>query len=329
MSRLILLVCCTALTASVVLAQEQVTRDLPLRFANAVELVAMFSDKPPSPPPSTNMGAFASRCLTAAFADFPNTAGMWQAFAETQSDLRPAPGPVAGGLSRMLPQGMAEPPALGAGNSLRLRGTADALQKFGEIVQLLDKPAKRLSLRVEILQARDLDGLGGVEWNWRTNSENQPNATVVRFARVRLLEMLQQPHGVTTPIPVGVTVATRNNSVAEVRLAEVLASYKFVPGDARPESSAYGRFLRFRLVPRLNADDSVTISVDSDFAAGATQPAGGTAPTPPELRPLVATQFRAAAGETVLAAGFSINGGPDGGVLASPVLAITPCVLPD
>ncbi|MEI6499664.1 MAG: hypothetical protein WCP21_01415, partial [Armatimonadota bacterium] len=252
-------------------------------------------------------------------------------FCETQSDLRVASG--HGGLAKML-VGLVGPPTIGVEpNSLRVQGTADAIPKFQEILALLDKPAKRLSLRVDVLRAADLGRLGDIDWNETSAKPDDGTAKVVRFARVKLLELLQQPGGAVTPAQLGSTVATRNNSIAEVRFAEVLPTCVVAQTGAQPTAAGYGRFVRFRLMPRLNADNSITLSVDSDFVASATQADDRLRLASPEVRQLLTTQCRLSVGETVLLGGLqtarevSANPPPGGGILASLVLAVTPCVL--
>jgi len=183
MSRLIVPLCVVLLVVSPVLCQEQVTRDLPLRYASAVEVMGMFSEKAPPAPPENDMDAFAKRCLVAAFADFPHTAGTWQPFSETQSDVRVSSGQDPGGLAKML-VGLVGPPTLGVQpNSLRVQGTADAILKFQEILDLLDKPARRISLRVEVLRGADLGRLGDIDWNYPSAKPEYGTAKVFPFAQ--------------------------------------------------------------------------------------------------------------------------------------------------
>lgn len=336
MSRLIawLSVVLVALTP-VFAQQEQVVRELPLQFASAVEIMDLFSVKEAPAPPSSDLGSFARRCLTAAFADFPRSAATWQSFSETQSDLRAAlPGAPPAPLAKMLPGDLA-PPTLGTRpNSLRLHGTADQIDKFREILDLLDKPAKRISLRVEVFRPRDLPSTAGIDWSITGDKDSRGGPTVVGFARIRYLELFKQATGAVTPALLDASVTTHNNTIAELRFAEVLPSYTVAQPDAKPLPTGYARCVRLDLIPRYNADNSITVYVNGDWLAGATKAADASILASPGEGPLLSTQIRLGLGETALMGNLRTAGTvtgspvPAGGMLTELVVAITPCLQP-
>ncbi|MGE5531481.1 MAG: hypothetical protein ACM3VW_05130, partial [Bacteroidota bacterium] len=168
MKKLIVWFGCLTLVVAPVLAQEQISREIPLQFANAVEVAALFGEKPPPKSPGSDFEGFIKRCLTTAFADFPANAWNWQTYLETQSGLRVATEQPAVGAGKLLPEGMAEPPvAVTERNALRVKGTSEALAKLGEIVALLDRPVPQVALQVECLDftCEDLDKLPEVSWS--------------------------------------------------------------------------------------------------------------------------------------------------------------------
>lgn len=300
------------------------------------------TDPPTDPPADTpvgraallsdlNLRAFARRCFEAALAGFPANAGVWQSFAETHTGLRGqlqwpvttqqetttgAPATAATGLAQMLPQGMAAPTAIPARNALRMVGTEEQIEKLQEVIQLLDRPAREVVLRVELLQLEeeDLEKLGP---DWQ-----QPDGETVRFARGKLPEFAQA-------VRAGASLVVRNNTLAELSVGEVLPA-NLAEDDRKDAVRIYGRFLRFRLVPRVNADDSVTITFQSDYMNR--EVLGGMEST--EVSQLLTSQVRAGNGDTVLFGLGKVQddspllqGWSGPGRLAEPVLAITPSVI--
>jgi hypothetical protein len=334
MKSFIAVVSCLALFIAPALAEEQISRELPLQFANAVEVAALFADKPLPKPPTGDFEGFMKRCLATAFADFPANAWSWQTYLETQSETRPTLDQPAAPTGKLLPEGMAEPPvAVTERNALRVKGTSAALAKLGEIIELLDRPVQQVGLQVEFLglTREERDKLPGVTWTPITG-EDAANKVSLISASGNFGQILTSLN--PSSARMGTALCVRNGRSAELRVGEVLPSF-LVLGKQTPSGQC--RFLKLILSPRVNADNSVSLGIDGVFLASVTAEGDTAALAEGALPWPVQGQYRLAAGESILLALIAPwdkwpHQGPEheqfgAQRLLRPVVAVTPRLL--
>jgi hypothetical protein len=222
--------------------------------------------------------------------------------------------------------------ALPAANSLRVSGSEEDVRKVQEIVALLDKPAKRVQLQVELLQGTPsvLDKLKVAGWSHEGQDAN--DAAVLRFTTGevgKLCQQIDQTGG--TLCAAGRLVASMGSSL-DVYVGEVSPLFS-TPAEAGAAGAGIAaHFLSLRLVPRVNADNSVTVLIEALSVVGETRPPDATR-LAPQTRHIVGNmQVRAASGEAIAVALpllTDAQGQPvdDDAFLARPVLLITPRVL--
>lgn len=334
-----ILSCVVLLLVSQAMAQQQVEREIPLKYADATQIAAMFAvqaqDATARPPQSvclSGLNDFVSRCVAAAARDVRYDAGAWQAYLE----VGPAPtGPmdqVEGTLGTLLPPGVSKPKALPAKNALLVAGSAEGIDRFQEILNLLDRPVKRVELQIELLHgtANLLDKLQVGNWSREAGRENDP--TVTRWKMSTIADLQQRIDDAGSPPRLTATTITRNNSAIELHVGETLQRRYVATADEVAAVRVAGHFIALGLTPRLNADDSVTMLVEAFSVVGETKPGDTTRLAPQVSRVLLRTQIRAGKGETVAIHGLYLAGADgqpvgDDSLLACPAFLITPRLL--
>jgi len=328
---------CLLLTSGA-LAQERVTKEIPLWHASAIEMAALFTPdaRPPAPPPPESLEQVALRYASRVAADVVHTAWRWQSFVEIGAHPGAGPGVVitGGGLGKMLPGNMAPPTAVLWRNSLKVTGTVDEISKFREIIALLDKPAVRIGLDVSVLSLEPERAAKLVDWSCLAE-DKQDEKLRFYFAHRDGAKLLADPE--LNPSPLATTVTAGNNRGATVTFIEAMPYYFRYEAAAAPALVTRVRVLRLELTPRRNADDSITLLVWSQYLAAR---AGGEKPDKLEAdgrwQETREMQVRAAAGESVLLRGVgtdsigwsadSIEFGPQR--LLHPLAVVTPRTLP-
>lgn len=182
-----------------------------------------------------------------------------------------------GGFSSLLPDDLEPPVAFLDDNALIVRGTADAIDQFREIVALLDKPAKQVEVSVKFISiTTTFEEAFGIDWaikNTRIQVFNQgfapPQAinSVVRFATAnldaQLNALVKSSRATVINEP---RVAVTNNMFASVEFSTEIpffaANVSFNQFGQRtvdftPDFVPVENYLD--VMPRVNADDSVTL----------------------------------------------------------------------
>jgi len=228
-----------------------------------------------------------------------------------------------GALSTMLPGEMEPPIAFLPQNALLVRGTQEDIDRFKEILDLLDKPSKQVEIATKFIEVQTTaDKSLGIDWSISNGSLefwNQGFApgeainNVVRFARGRFeaqlnallssgrATVINEPH-----------VITQNNQFAEINFYteipyfSAIVSYNqygtrevdFTADFVTVENSLW-------VVPRINADDSVTMYLEpmlQDQVGEVEGPNGERIPI--ITSQYVSTQVRVADGETIVLGGL-------------------------
>lgn len=228
-----------------------------------------------------------------------------------------------GALGTMLPGDMQPPTAFLPQNALLVAGTQEDIDKFREILDLLDKPSKQVEISTKFIEVQTTaDEALGIDWSVSNGSLeffNQGFApgeavnNVVRFSRGRFegqlnallssgrATVINEPH-----------VITMNNQYAEIDFSTEIPYFS-----ATVSYNQFGnRTVDFTsdfidvenslwVVPRINADDSVTMYLEptlDDQVGNVTGPNGEVIPI--VTSQYVSTQVRVADGETIVLGGL-------------------------
>jgi type II secretory pathway component GspD/PulD (secretin) len=228
-----------------------------------------------------------------------------------------------GALSDMLPGDMLPPIAFMPENALLVQGTQEEIDKFKEILALLDKPTKQVEIATKFINiTTTADKALGIDWSLSNGSLeffNQGFApgeavnNVIRFARGRFEGQLNAllSSGRATVINEPHVIAM-NNQYAEVNFSTTIPyftaniSYNqfgqrtvdFTSDFVDVENSLW-------VVPRINADDSITVHLEPELQDNVGEVEGPNG----ERIPIITTQYvsttvRVADGETVVLGGL-------------------------
>lgn len=182
-----------------------------------------------------------------------------------------------GGFTSLLPDEISAVTAFLDDNSLIVRGTAEAIDEFREIIALLDKPAKQVEVAVKFISiTTTFEEAFGIDWaikNTRIQVFNQgfapPQAlnSVVRFATgnldAQLNALLKSSRATVISEP---RVATTNNMFASVEFSTEIPFFAANVNynqfgtrtvDFSPDWVPVENYLD--VMPRVNADDSITL----------------------------------------------------------------------
>ena len=228
-----------------------------------------------------------------------------------------------GVLATMLPGDMQPPTAFLPQNALLVAGTQEDIDKFREIIDLLDKPSKQVEIAAKFIEVQTTnDNALGIDWSVSNGSLeffNQGFApgeavnNVVRFARGRFeaqlnalmasgrATVINEPH-----------VITMNNQYAEINFLTTIPYFS-----AQVSYNQFGnRQVDFTsdfidvenslwVVPRINADDSITCYLEPtlDDTVGEVEGPNGER-IPIVTSQYVSTQVRVGDGETIVLGGL-------------------------
>ncbi|NPV49149.1 MAG: hypothetical protein HPY69_19570 [Armatimonadetes bacterium] len=239
------------------------------------------------------------------------------------SRLSGGSGTGGGVLGAMMPGEMEPPIAYLPENALLVQGTQEDIDKFREILDLLDKPSKQVEISTRFIEVQtNASKALGIDWTMANGSLeffNQGFApgeavnTVVRFARgnfeATLAALISSGRGTVVNEP---SVVAMNNQYAEINFSTTIPyfvaniSYNqfgqrtvdFTNEEIDVENSLF-------IQPRINADDTVTVLLEPELedVVGEVEGPNG------ERVPIVTSQFisttvRVADGETVVMGGL-------------------------
>lgn len=228
----------------------------------------------------------------------------------------------AGVLDNMLPGDMQPPVAFMPQNALLVAGTQEDIDKFREILDLLDKPAKQVEIATKFVEVQTTsDNALGIDWSMDNGSLAfrasgfAPGSTqnMVTFARGRfeatLTALLSTGRATVINEP---HVITMNNQFAEINFLTTIPYFS-----AQIEYNQFGnRTVTYTdeevdvenslwVVPRINADDSITVYLEptlEDQVGTVVSPEGTSIPI--TTSQYVSTQVRVADGETIVLGGL-------------------------
>lgn len=229
----------------------------------------------------------------------------------------------AGALAALLPPDMDPPIGFMPENALLVRGSQEDIDKFREIIELLDKPTKQVEIAAKFINVQTTaDKALGIDWsisNGTLEFFNQGFApgeavnNVVRFARGRFEAQLNAllASGRATVVNEPHVIAM-NNQFAEINFSTTIPyftaqiSYNqfgqrtvdFTNDEIDVENSLW-------VVPRINADDSITVYLEptlDDVVGNVVGPNGESVPV--VTSQYVSTTVRVADGETVVLGGL-------------------------
>lgn len=229
----------------------------------------------------------------------------------------------SGALGAMLPGDMEPPVAFLPQNALLVAGTQEDIDKFREILDLLDKPAKQVEISAKFINVQTTaDKALGIDWSLSNGSLeffNQgfaPGAAVnnvVRFASGRFegqlnalissgrATVINEPH-----------VITMNNQFAEINFTTTIPYFsaqitynQFGNRQVDFTSETIDVTNSLTVVPRINADDSITVYLEpqlDDNIGNVTGPNGESIPI--VTSQFISTQVRVGDGETIVLGGL-------------------------
>lgn len=229
----------------------------------------------------------------------------------------------SGTLGTMLPGEMEPPIAFLPQNALLVQGSQEDIDRFQEILDLLDKPSKQVEISTKFIEVQtNSDKALGIDWSVSNGSLeffNQGFApgeainNVVRFASGRFeaqlnallssgrATVINEPH-----------VITANNQFAEINFFTTIPYFS-----AQVSYNQFGtREVDFTsefidvenslwVVPRINADDSITVYLEptlEDTVGEVEGPNGERIPI--VTSQYVSTQVRVGDGETIVLGGL-------------------------
>jgi len=231
-------------------------------------------------------------------------------------------------------------------NALLVQGTQEDIDRFREILDLLDKPAKQVEISTKFINVQTTDAQAlGIDWSISNGSLeffNQGFApaeavnNVVRFAHGRFSAQLNalissgratvinEPH-----------VITANNQYAEIEFTTTIpyfsatVSYnQFGTREVDFTSDEVDVTNSLFVVPRINVDDSVTVYLEpllEDNIGEVEGPNGERIPI--VTSQFVSTQVRVGDGETIVMGGL-IRKNESSTLRETPLLARIPIIGP-
>jgi hypothetical protein len=238
----------------------------------------------------------------------------------------PTPGGYAQ-LQNLLPPGMDPPVAIENLNALLLSGTEEAIEKFIEIVQLLDKKPQQVLIEVQFISVNESDARAlGINWAWTTGDflfslggfapagnvniqytrgNRDFAATMSTLLTERRARVVNAARLATTQnMPATITQSTQTPFVT---FGSTVGELGQVTSTARVD--LFGVVTSLVIIPRVNGDNSVTTyltPIITDIIGSVNIPT--TTGTTQEL-PIVSTKSLSTLmtvrdGETVVIGGF-------------------------
>jgi type II secretory pathway component GspD/PulD (secretin) len=230
----------------------------------------------------------------------------------------------SGGLGAMLPGEMEPPIAFMPENALIVRGTQAEIDKFSELVEMLDLPARQVEISTKFVDVitSEQEALG-IDWTVATGAlefwnlgfaPGEAVSNVVKFARGRFTSTLAALETTGRAVVVNAPhVTCPNNQYAEVSFSTEIPYYV-----ATTEYNQFGQRIATQVdwettavenslmvLPRINADDTITIElypILEDQVGEVVGPNGETMPI--IVSQEVSTTVTVADGDTIVLGGL-------------------------
>ncbi len=306
-----------------------------LKFRDARELATAFwpgDEEPAEETPESFLKQFATDLVRDAVERMPQTEGLWVPGTATRRYPSSAssatlnaflPGDIEG-LVKVVP----------SENAIVVEGAQGGIDKFAEMIAMLDVPTSVVNIEVRSvsLPAEEIDGWR-VDWTDLVGQKEEVRVSRLESAAaVRLIELCSCAADVK-----GAELIAANNSPSIVALGEAMPYFATTaindvfdyPGGQEGAINAVFSGVALSLVPRMNADGSVTVEVRASLGqwAGEVPPPG---PAEIPLEPYYSSQMVATTPENqsiiIVVGGGSINGlSLDFGALANRVLDRLSC----
>lgn len=220
----------------------------------------------------------------------------------------------------LMPDGIDDVKPFDLDNSIIVKGTEDAIEKFKKIIRMLDVPPQQVQVKAEFVEVTTSDVKAfGIDWSLQRLNESfatafQPQGNVVvGFATGNLAASLkaQLTSDIGTVINSPI-ISTINNQNAQISISTVIpywTSMATVVGDNNIINQSYPNFINIDthldILPRVNGDGTITMILRpgvSDTGNIVTGPDGNAIPE--ERTQELFTQRRVANGETIVVGGF-------------------------
>ena len=189
-----------------------------------------------------------------------------------------------GALAQLLPEGLTEKPvALADQNALILKGTAEAIDEFAEIVSLLDKPVQQVNIEVRLVtMSRRLDQGWGYDLPIRGRDLQidvvgpaPPAGSNLRFKTGNMAPLISGTNRESlSNNTTGANITTKNNRMCVIRATTLIpfvaASVSYNQFGQRTVDyaiDAVATGVELFCLPRINADDSISMMLDPRFIA--------------------------------------------------------------
>ena len=250
------------------------------RFMDAEQLVTMLW----GPQERARNGAdflqeFATDLIYDAADRMPGNEGRW-----VQGSAARTYASKSGGLSRMLPDGIyGRPLVIASQNAMLVKGTRRAIDQLEELISMLDRPADMVNVDVRSVDLPEQEVEGwGLAWFWTRGDlrasgggDQVAGGVQVRLAcedtSVALSAIKTSSRGRHVQ---GANVTTFNNSPAVVVFGETMPFFTTVTEyDAfgnrvatRQEINGIFMGIQLWVLPRINADDTVTMQLEPELA---------------------------------------------------------------
>jgi len=291
------------------------------RFMDAGQLVTMLWGPQQAASAADFFQGFATDLVYDAAEGMPGNEGRW--VQATNAASYPSK---SGGMSRMLPDGIyGRPLVIASQNAMIVKGTRRAIEQLEELISLLDRPADMVNVDVRSvdLPTEEVEGWG-LTWFWSRGDlqasgggDQAAGGVQVRLAYENVSVALSAINTSSRGRHVqGANVTTFNNTPAVVVFGETMPFFTTVT-----EYDAFGNrvatsqelneiFIGTELwvLPRINADDTVTMRLEPQLAEWVGEVAiPFSSPIPITRHQTVTTTVTVADGESMVIGGLVRN----------------------
>lgn len=239
------------------------------------------------------------------------------------------------------PEGIDQAVPFDLDNSIIVKGDEDGIQKFKNIVRMLDVPPKQVQIKAEFVEVTTTDVKKfGIDWSLNRLNESFNAAlssggnVTLAFATGNLTANLQaqltSDIGRVINAPIISTINNQNAYISIVSEIPYWVSMNTIVGDGQIINQSTPQFIEIdthlNVLPRVNGDNTITMILSpgvADTGAMTTGPDGTQIPEQREQE--LFTQRRVANGETIVVGGF-IRKNDSNNIIKIPILADLPIV---